>query len=247
MRYDNRQQHGFTLVELTIILMVLVILSAILLPQMGGFNRLARYVRVKEDLGAICSVLKQMLDDVGEGTFYADPGPDHIPRRDHLPIGLLVGDGDIPIGPTDSDDSRFEWTRPVAAQFSIPTDGGCLDPTFVVDRLANHLVHNTPLGDGRHRWRGPLDAMRGFNSLFAWRGPYMDDPVVSDPWGNRYMANVFALYNPPSAGALERYASGVVCFSAGLDSEVDTAFNQPFGWATDDDDLAVVLSAGGPI
>ena len=33
---------GFTLVEVTIILLVLVILSTIMLPQLGNFNRLAR-------------------------------------------------------------------------------------------------------------------------------------------------------------------------------------------------------------
>ena len=69
-----QEERGFTLVEVTIILLVLVILSAIMLPQMGNFNRLARFVKVKEDLGAICSVLKVMLDDVGESAFYEDPG-----------------------------------------------------------------------------------------------------------------------------------------------------------------------------
>jgi len=44
---------GFTLVEVTIILLVLVILSGIMLPQLGNFNRLARYVKVKEDLGTL--------------------------------------------------------------------------------------------------------------------------------------------------------------------------------------------------
>ena len=45
------REGGFTLVEVTIILLVLVILSTIMLPQLGNFNRLARRVKVSEDVG----------------------------------------------------------------------------------------------------------------------------------------------------------------------------------------------------
>ena len=123
-------ERGFTLVEVTIILMVLTILSTIMLPQMGNFNRLARFVRVKEDLGAICSVLKAMLDDVGEGTFYIDAGPDHHPDR-NLPVGLLVGNGDIPMQGSATDGEL--WRLPFADEFGVQTDGGNLEPWFWVD------------------------------------------------------------------------------------------------------------------
>ncbi len=236
-------ERGFTLVEVTIILMVLTILSTIMLPQMGNFNRLARFVRVKEDLGAICSVLKAMLDDVGEGTFYIDAGPDHHPDR-NLPVGLLVGNGDIPMQGSATDGEL--WRLPFADEFGVQTDGGNLEPWFWVDTLGNHLISNTPLDDGDHRWRSPLDMERGFHSLFAWRGPYIDE-LAPDPWGNRYMANVFALYNPPGAGARDRYASAVVCYSTGPDAAVDTDFNQPVGWTTGDDDFTTLLNAGGPM
>lgn len=45
---------------------------------------------------------------------------------------------------------------------------------------------------------------QGFDSLFAWRGPY----------------------------------------TAGPDEEIDTAFNQPGGWLTGDDDSTVLAHAG---
>ena len=45
---EIQNQRGFTLAEVTIILLVLVILSTIMLPQLGNFNRLARFVVVKE-------------------------------------------------------------------------------------------------------------------------------------------------------------------------------------------------------
>ena len=247
MTSARHKSQGFTLVEVSIILLVLVILSTILIPQMGGFNRLARYTRTREDLGAICSVLKAMLDDVGENALYSDPGSPHVPRRGELPVGLLIGDGDVPFGPTGGADPRGHWALGFGERFSEHTDGGGVDPVFVVDTFANHLIHNTPLRDGSNHWRGPLDMPRGFNDLFGWRGPYLSDDVLPDPWGNRYMANVFALYDPQGAGALDRYASAGVCMSAGPDAEVATAFNQPFGWRTRDDDFTTLLSAGGPI
>ena len=54
----QRNERGFTLVEVTVILLVLVILSAILLPQLGGFNRMARYAKVREDVGVICAAME---------------------------------------------------------------------------------------------------------------------------------------------------------------------------------------------
>ncbi len=237
-------QRGFTLVEVSIILLTLTILSSIMLPQLGNYNRLARYVRVKEDLGALCSVLKMMLDDVGEGAFYVDAGPDHPPNRE-VPVGLLVGVGDIPLYGTARDGE--DWRRPFSDEFGEHTDGGNLAPWFWVDTLGNHLISNTPLDSGERRWRGPLEMRRGFQSLFAWRGPYIADKITPDPWGNRYMANVFALYNPPGAGPHDRYASAVVCYSAGPDSAIDTDFNQPHGWTTGDDDITALLNAGGPM
>ena len=50
--HQNRSA-GFTLVEVSIIVMSLAILSAILLPQIGVFMRDARMVRAREDVAAI--------------------------------------------------------------------------------------------------------------------------------------------------------------------------------------------------
>ena len=79
--------------------------------------------------------------------------------------------------------------------------------------------------------------------MFAWRGPYLSDAVDPDPWGNRYMVNVFAMYHPQGDDS-DGFASAVVCYSAGPDEEVDTNFNQPAGWITGDDDYATLVTAG---
>ncbi len=88
------------------------------------------------------------------------------------------------------------------------------------------------------------DSGQGFNSLFAWRGPYINDNVDPDPWGNRYMANVFGMYVPADIDS-DGFSTAVVCYSAGPDEEVDTDFNQPGGWFTGDDDFTALVTSGG--
>lgn len=261
----NNDQRGFTLVEVTVILLVLVILSAIMLPNLGGFNRLARFVRVKEDVGALCSSLARYVVDTGELAFWQWGGRDggglgsDTPDRTS-PIGLLIGDGDTPVlaGGVDGEN----WALPFVEAFTEPTDFGGVPVQFRVDTFANHLIHNTPLGNATGGHRMPADmrdgAMsagipggllfdppsgQGFNSLFAWRGPYISDRVDADPWGNRYMANVFGMFVPGDDS--DGFSTAVVCYSAGPDETIDTDFNQPGGWFTGDDDFVALMTAGG--
>jgi type II secretory pathway pseudopilin PulG len=241
---------GFTLVEVTIILLVLVILSGIMLPQLGNFNRLARYAKVKEDLGAICASMKKMLDEVMLGGFYGEP------RWRVEPIGLLVGPGGVPMTTGDATDN---WALDQWETFTETTDDGLQDVEFTTDSFINHMQQNRPLGSGdpQNRYKNPIDDPEPWaaGSFFGWRGPYFDQ-FTTDPWGTRYAANVFALHRDaeaPEYGGI--FTSAVVCLSAGLDGTVRTTFNQPMndldgddfnGWRTADDDVAVVLSSGGP-
>ncbi len=250
LRDDNR---GFTLIEVTIILLVLVILSTIMLPQLGNFNRLARFVKVKEDLGAICSGMKKMLDEVMLGGFYGEP------RWREQPIGLLVGPGRSPVGGSSGGNSN--WLENPGATFGEETDVLGTQVYFKVDRFENHLQQNNPLEEGSQdpsfRYKNPIDNPQRWaaGAFFGWRGPYFDE-FTTDAWGNRYASNVFALHRDKDAEeGRGLFTSAVVCLSAGPDGAVDTSFNQSMndgdgdgfnGWRTADDDLAVILSAGGP-
>lgn len=260
-----KDRRGFTLVEVTIILLVLVILATIMLPQLGNYNRLARFVKAREDLGALCSVMKKMLDEVMLGAFYVDPRPNGWGKE---PIGLLVGPGSIPErGSKDKGRSGIRgdeghWLLEVRDRFEVDTDGGRYggrSQVFWVDEFENHLQQNMPLNGSRDSepYKNPLDNPERWaaGAFFGWRGPYLDE-LTTDPWGNRYAANVFALYKDPrSENNAEIYTSAVVCYSAGPDSGIDTVFNQPmndddddgyYGFRFMDDDLGAILSAGGP-
>lgn len=261
-----RDRHGFTLVEVTIILLVLVILSTIMLPQLGNYNRLARFVKAREDVGALCSVMKKMLDEVMLGAFFIDPRPNGWGKE---PVGLLVGPGSIPEegskddGESDVRGDEGHWLLEPRDRFEVRTDNSRSyrgrSTVFWVDEFENHLQQNMPL-DGSRRsepYKNPLDNPERWaaGAFFGWRGPYLDE-LTTDPWGNRYASNVFALYkDPESKSNDEIYTSAVVCYSAGPDSGIDTVFNQPmndadgddyYGFRFMDDDLGAILSAGGP-
>lgn len=183
------------------------------------------------------------------------------------PIGLLIGDGDTP----DGRDRFWDWRTPLGDTVAgAGTDfadawvsGG------IVDTFANHLIQNNPAdiyhegGAGRdwERYRTPADMIggdhssgvpgglqfdgasgQGFNSEFAWRGPYLD-AVRPDPWGNRYMANVLWLTMPQGTDS-SGFIRPVIVLSAGPDEEVDTRFDSVGGFMLGDDDIAYPVSYG---
>lgn len=265
------RDRGFTLVEVAIIVMALSILSAILLPQIGGFLRDARYARAREDVGTLGVAMMQMLKDTGESSFYAEPqgnwrSPYRVSEGDGEPVGLLIGDGDTPDGP-----EQWDWRAPFGDYVvSGGTDfGDQWLENGIVDSFANHLIQNDPsnfdtggtVGPDWSRYRTPADMIdgdysagvpgglvfdraggQGFNSEFAWRGPYLD-AVRPDPWGNRYMSNVLWLAMPQGSDG-SGYMRTVIVVSAGPDEQIDTEFGLVGGFAVADDDIAYPVAYG---
>ncbi|MBT3374439.1 MAG: type II secretion system protein [Lentisphaerae bacterium] len=248
---------NWSLIELTIILTVLSILCAILAPVIDRFVRNAKVVRCREDVQAIGCAITMFIEDTANSYFLRDGTPwetggagrgdsaftgGSAPNQDKSNrVDLLVSDGDIPEA---HDVNR--WLEPV--------DYG------KADFLEYHLVTNTPGHSGGNAYRTPSDLVRGaadqdpmfaryesggFNSEFAWRGPYMTAPIDPDPWGNRYAVNVKFL--DPCANTANHTApwngfeEDVVILSAGPDEEVDTCFDED-GLTPGDDDILYTLS-----
>lgn len=247
-----RRGDGFTLVEVSIILSVLVVLGLILLPSLGSYLRDARLARARSDVASIHTAVLRFLEDTGEVVFRG-VGNGNRETSEGLPsdpsnpdpywtVEMLVSDGDMPDAGLVED--GWLWRRPV--------DG------HAVDTLTNHLVQNTPGDQADARYRTPEDlqvgipsrhfafaTQQGFGATFAWRGPYVSAPVRSDPWGNRYAVNVHHL-DPVSNSATSDDVGNVYdvfVLSAGPDEEVDTYYRID-GVVPGDDDVIRVISGG---
>jgi type II secretory pathway pseudopilin PulG len=244
---------GFTLVEVSIILMVLSVLSLVLLPGLGSYLRDARLARARGDVAAIQAAVVRFLEDTGEGVFRcigngnrdtSDGGTDDPSNPDpYYTLDMLISDGDTPDRGRNAGDS-WRWREPWSGH--------------PVDTLANHLVKNTPGYDWTARYRTPEDieaygserqvafaSQAGLGARFAWRGPYVSAAVSADPWGNRYAVNV--LFLDPGADSATGDGSGylydIFVLSAGPDEAVDTPFSID-GVVPGDDDIIRVIAGG---
>jgi type II secretory pathway pseudopilin PulG len=159
-----RSDAGVTLIEITIVLMALSILTAAMTPLATGTINRARLTRAVTDEEAIRTALNNFISDLPG---YAGPHADGT-SPGSAAIQMLVSDGDIP--------------RDVSATGSTTWQDTVANGARVVDFIENHLVQNQPFADVTK-----LYPTSGGN---AWRGTYLTAPVDSDPWGNRYAVNV---------------------------------------------------------
>lgn len=235
---SRRNQKGMSLVEATIILTVIAILSAILAPSIGQFVRRARVTKAREDVQMLASAIIRFLDDTGESAFY-DNGRegDITPKRDTDDVvGVLVGDGDVPDLPggafvagdglfTNPASAVDNWRLASTSTFTVTTSvapGASL--TMKVDTFANQLITNTPEGSTTSRYRTGADLSNGSNSSGIAGGFQAQSranfnfeyawrgPYLTeqgpDPWGNRYAANVGFLYAPQSGATASGAGDG---------------------------------------
>lgn len=259
-----RAQRGMSLVEATVILAVISVLSAMLTPAINGYVEQARQARVRQDVQVIGEAIQEFIEDNAEhqflrngsdGTTYGTPAGTSEPptRADTNRVDLLVSDGDIPTLATAVSTETF-WTQAVnGAEY---------------DTLSNHLIENLPGEASASRYRNPTDitlssvgaqnidfastSSSGFNAPYAWRGPYLRGPVDPDPWGNRYAVNV-AFLDPSPTATISGITSGfspstdyprldVIVLSAGPDEEIDTKSAQDGAVPGDDDFIYLVSS-----
>ena len=239
----RKHLRGWSLIELTIILVVLSILCAILAPVIGRFVRNAKICRAREDIQAIGVCIWMYIEDTANSCFYKEGGDNANPGAERMAAGgaptndatnvihLLVSDGDIPENDAAVPADSVQWLEKVLVANSA-------------DFLENHLVTNTvgyrtPAGLTNGDADDPMFARTesgGFNSEFAWRGPYMTPPIDPDPWGNRYAVNVEFLHTGVG------HEEDVAVLSAGPDEAVETDFAVN-GMTPGDDDLIYILSA----
>jgi type II secretory pathway pseudopilin PulG len=238
---NRRNQKGFTLVEITIILLVLVILGAIFLPAAERFVDLARIARVREDIGAIAAVIELWKFDTCSRWFHVDG--DSNAFTDGNRVDMLIGDGDTPptsFIPASNDDF---WSE----SYGLGN---------FVDTISNHLALGDPFFPTDNTAATSPYPVPNNSSVYAcgFRGAYISTPISADPWGNRYMVNVAWL---GAKGTRDFGVATQVLFnqfdvfvlSAGPDETVDTEFQPgstttPVGVVAQGDDQIAVINGG---
>jgi type II secretory pathway pseudopilin PulG len=252
-----RSERGVTLIEASIVLAAISVLTAVLAPSINIYIDQARQARAREETKTIADAINEFITDNAvhqflifgnDGSCVAAPcaSPFH---EDANRVNLLVSDGDVPtLAIADT-----LWTQVV--NFAE------------IGTMADHLVDNAPDNDAANRYRNPSDIIvatpggngidfprtdsSGFNAPYAWRGAYLQGPVNPDPWGNRYAVNVVfldpapegTLSSPlvPASVALADYPRmDVFVLSAGPDEEVDTRVGQDGAVPGDDDFIHLV-------
>jgi len=236
-----RSERGVSLVEATVILSVMMMLTAVLTPSVRGYVQSAQQASAKKDVEAIGAALTRMLADVGESwvlrdgngaTAPAAPSHDSSNRVD-----MLVSDGKIP-------------AKYVARSSGAPDWDAAVDNT-TVQKLEYFLSSNTPSNTAANAYRtatnmsvaGQFDPDEGmtFNSPHAWRGAYLPGPIGADPWGNRYMVNVEFLARELGTGPSGNI-NDVIVISAGSNALIETQYD--IDGVVSANDIVYVVSGG---
>lgn len=239
MSKNLRSQSGMSLVEATIILSVLAIVSSVAAPSINDYVQDAKQTKAREDVQAIGSVLTRMLKDTGEtmallsGTVVGSAGPSHASTNR---VTMLVSDGDVPaVAGSTPGPSTTDWN-------SLTTD---IAPK-IVRTMAGQLILNTPA----YRNLAGMSVATNFdptagqtvNSEYGWRGPYLSGPVDPDPWGHRYAINAEFL-GRISGGAQANFDNDVFVLCVGPDGEADTPFSGTTVSPLDDDIIYMISGA----
>ena len=234
---------GLSLVEVTIMLLVLMTLTGVLAPSIMDFVRDAQWVKAKEDCEAIGVSVVRLMRDVGPCLKFNGRGTCSMANR----VDLLYSDGPD-VAPDDvSGDAAagFDGGGNTAGALNWHADSAR------GDSMAHQLVDNG--GGPDYPAPADLDASGtgGPGSGLGWRGAYLSSPIGPDPWGHRYLVNsVFlAVARDAESGGGEGQRSGgwshdAFCISAGPNGQYETPFggNAAHGVDRRGDDLIFIIS-----
>ena len=225
---------GMSLVETTIILMVLMLLTGVIAPSIGDYVNDAKRVKVKEDCEAVGVSIMRLMRDVGCLKSIGSDPCDKFNRVDVLQSdgeAITLADIDVTTAPDATSVGNID-----CAGFLNWALGPLCGDTLLSQLVENKPGYATPEttqtldsgGAGVYHYSKPW-----FN--YGWRGSYLQSPVSWDPWGKPYVVNsVFlSVASDATIGNGEGERSGgwshdVFCLSAGANKIYETPFSGDF-------------------
>jgi hypothetical protein len=234
---------GLSLVEVTIMLLVLMTLTGVLAPSIMDFVRDAQWVKAKEDCDAIGVSVVRLMRDVGACLKFS--GSSTCTRANR--VDLLYSDGPD-VTPDDVGGEAaagFNGGGTTASALNWHSDSAR------GDSMEHQFIDN----GGGPGYPAPADLssdlFAGPGAGLGWRGAYLSPPIGPDPWGHRYLVNTvfLAVARDADAGTGEGQRSGgwshdTFCISAGPNGQYETPFagNAAHGVYRRGDDLIFVIS-----
>lgn len=241
---------GLSLVEVTIILLVLMLLAGVLAPSIIDFLRDAQWVKVKADCEAIgVSVVRAMRD---VPPCFRRVGTDACTVANR--VDLLWSDGTTAgaIAPLSS--AHVDYTLAggnAAGPLNWDTGVTAQDGSMEQHLVRNSVLTPYPVPSLLYPDSVPVGPQYGI----GWRGPYLSAPIGPDPWGHAYMVNTAFLTTATDAVAPEEGQNGttwnrdVFCLSAGPNRMFETHFGgclstTQSGTCREGDDWTYVIQGG---
>jgi hypothetical protein len=244
--------HGLSLVEVTIMLFVLMLLTGVLAPSIMDFVRDAQWVKVKEDCEAIGVSVARLARDVGPCLKFNGTGACTKANR----VDILYSDG--------PDVTPADMAGDATANFyggaATATDLNWHKDDSRGDSMEHQFVDNGAGPD----YPAPGDLNNsgtpGPSFGLGWRGAYLSPPIGPDPWGHRYLVNSVFLAVAVDAGSASAAMSTVqttnpppskpgwsndtFCISPGPNGQYETAFggNATHGVYRRGDDFIYIVS-----
>jgi type II secretory pathway pseudopilin PulG len=211
MNMSLRNDRGMSLVEATIILMVLAVLTGVLTQSVGDYVNDARHTKAKEDVEALGTGIVRMLRDIGKPFPQIAPGTNLTYTNR---VDLLVSEGAVPSASAATGTAQSTSGSNYYVALGLDWD----DPTSQagVESATDHLVTNVAAYTDV-----TFPAAGGPRPGLGWRGGYLSTNTGPDPWGTRYACTTVWL-NPGSDSSVKGTPKDAYCLSASGDGNVDT-------------------------
>jgi type II secretory pathway pseudopilin PulG len=234
-----------SLVEATIILMVISLLTAVLAPSIGDYVSEARHTKAKEDVEAIGTAIMRLARDIGPCFKFTPADPCTMDNR----VDILHSEGpDVGGNDFSATATNFTSTDNISNDaINWNNDASALIGDSMMDQLVNNVPdYNTPADTTPTGY-----TITGPNAGLGWRGAYIGSEIGPDPWGRRYLATTVFLAVATDAvdGTAEGNRRGgwshdSVVISGGSNQLFDTPIggSANFGAGRIGDDLLYVVS-----